>query len=191
MIDMELVKMNDKYKILALFGESGAGKDTLKDILAKREQTNKIVNTTTRPIREGEINGVSYHFIPPAEFAAGILNGDFIEATDFNDWFYGTSIKELKEDTVNIGVFNIYGIECMLTDPRLEVLPVYIKTSDKLRLLRALEREENPNCHEICRRFLADKKDFDDIPFEYKVVNNDEGTFSSILQLTDLYNQFK
>lgn len=181
----------NKYKVLALFGESGAGKDTLKDILAGREHLNKIVNTTTRPIREGEINGVSYHFISPAEFAANILNGDFIEATDFNDWFYGTSIKELKEDIVNIGVFNIYGIECMLTDPRLEVLPVYVKTSDKLRLLRALEREENPNCYEICRRFLADKKDFDNIPFEYKVVNNDEGTFSSTLQLTDLYNQFK
>ena len=183
--------MSNKFKVLALFGESGAGKDTLKDIIINREGLNNIVNTTTRPIREGEVDGVNYHFISSEAFALSILNGDFIEATEFNDWFYGTSIKELDEKVVNVGVFNIYGIECMLSDPRLEVLPVYIKTSDKLRLQRVLERESQPNCKEICRRFFADKKDFSDIPFSYKIVNNDEGTFSAILQLTKLYNSFK
>lgn len=113
--------MNKKYKILALFGESGAGKDTLKEIIVSREHLNNIVNTTTRPIREGEVNGVNYHFIEPAQFAEKVLNGDFIEATEFNNWFYGTSITELAKDVVNVGVFNIYGIECMLQDPRLEV----------------------------------------------------------------------
>lgn len=183
--------MNKKYKILALFGESGAGKDTLKEIIVSREHLNNIVNTTTRPIREGEVNGVNYHFIEPVQFAEKVLNGDFIEATEFNNWFYGTSITELAKDVVNVGVFNIYGIECMLQDPRLEVHPVYVKTSDKLRLLRALEREESPNCQEICRRFLADKKDFADIEFEYDVVDNDNGTFSSALQITSIYNSIK
>ena len=188
---MEIMEMNKKYKILALFGESGAGKDTLKDIFIEREGLNNIINSTTRPIREGEVDGVNYYFMDSVQFAEKVLNGDFIEATEFNNWFYGTSITELSNDVVNIGVFNIYGIDCMLQDPRLEVYPIYIKTSDKLRLLRALEREENPNCKEICRRFLADKKDFENIEFDYKVVDNDEGLYASVAQMTNIYNSIK
>ena len=37
--------MSNKFKVLALFGESGAGKDTLKDIIINREGLNNIVNT--------------------------------------------------------------------------------------------------------------------------------------------------
>lgn len=183
--------MNKKYKILALFGKSSAGKDTIKNILIKHEDVNNIINTTTRPIREGEINGINYHFIDAAEFAERILNGDFIEATEFNDWFYGTSIRELDIDKINVGVFNIYGIECMLADPRLEVHPVYVKTSDKVRLKRALEREDNPDCAEICRRFFADKKDFLDIPFSYDIVENDDKSYYANMQITSIYNSIK
>ena len=84
-----------------------------------------------------------------------------IEATSFNnDWFYGTDINDLKEDKINVGVFNPAGIECIIEDNRLDLVIVYVTASEKTRLLRNLNREENPNCHEICRRFLADEKDF-------------------------------
>ncbi|MGN0992848.1 MAG: hypothetical protein ACI4PE_02895 [Bacilli bacterium] len=97
---------------------------------------------------------------------------------------YGTSIDSLDNDKINIGVFNIEGIECLLQDPRLEIIPIYIKTPDKERLLRNLNRENNPDCLEICRRFIADKKDFDNIPFFafiYENPNNKD--FSNILDL--------
>ena len=48
-----------------------------------------------------------------------------------------------------------------------------IKASDKNRLLRALNREENPNVDEIVRRFLADKKDFQDLDFQMYELQND------------------
>ena len=163
-----------KIYVIALFGKSGAGKDTILDRLAITGLYNKIKMTTTRPKRDYEVNGVHYNFIDTASFAEKILNGDFVEATSFNDWFYGTDIKELKEDAINIGMFNIHGIECMLEDPRLEVFPIYIKATDKTRLLRNLNREKNPNCFEICRRYLADEQDFDDIPFEYFSFHNEK-----------------
>ena len=62
----------------------------------------------------------------------------------------------------------------MLQDPRLNVYPVYIHASDKTRLLRNLNREEKPNCSEICRRYFTDEQDFDDIPFEYFTFNNND-----------------
>ena len=61
----------------------------------------------------------------------------------------------------------------MLEDPRLEVHPVYVQVSDKTRLMRALNREEAPDCYEICRRFLTDEADFQDIDFPYTVFNNE------------------
>lgn len=163
-------------KIIALFGKSGAGKDTLLNIVmcAFPDILHKVTMTTTRPIRDYETQGKEYNFVDPAEFAQKILNGDMIEATSFNNWFYGTDINELKEDVINIGVFNINGIECMLEDPRLEVYPILIEATDKTRLIRTLNREKNPDCREICRRFFADEKDFDNIEFDYTIIENNE-----------------
>lgn len=157
------------YKIIALFGESGAGKDTIQNWLVSNfpDEAHKIVSCTTRPPRDYEVNGEDYYFIDIEFFAQKVLDGSMLEATTFNSWGYGTPIESLKEDKINIGVFNIQGIDCLLQDPRLEVNVIYVTLSDKERLIRALKRELNPNCEEICRRFLADKKDFDDIPFEW------------------------
>ena len=94
-----------------------------------------------------------------------------LEATSFRDWFYGTPIESLDKDKINIGVFNIEGIKCLVEDNRLEVYPILIDAPDKVRLLRSLNREEKPDCIEICRRFLADEKDFseiDDLPFNFR-----------------------
>ena len=92
------------YKIVALFGQSGAGKDTLLDAIIKMDcpfKINKIITTTTRPPREYETEGIDYHFISVEEFAEKILSGEMLEATSFNDWFYGTTINDIKENMVN------------------------------------------------------------------------------------------
>lgn len=166
--------MKNKTIIIALFGKSGSGKDRTLNMLCNSKNYNKIITTTTRPKRDYEVNGTHYHFIDPTLFAQKILNGDLIEAASFNDWFYGTDIKELNPNMINIGAFNIHGIECMIEDDRLDVFPVYVQASDKTRLLRNLNREENPNCAEICRRYFTDEEDFDDIPFEYYTFNNND-----------------
>lgn len=111
-------------------------------------------------------------FIDSNTFANKVLNGTMLEATCFNDWFYGTSIDSLKLDELNVGVFNIEGISCLLQDSRLDILPVYIECQDKIRLQRCLDREQNVGCHEICRRFLADEKDFAEIDFNYVTFDN-------------------
>lgn len=156
-----------KIKILALFGPSGSGKDTLARVLTQKEDIHEIISCTTRPARDYEVDGINYHFLSVTEFTNKVLNGTMLEATSFRDWFYGTPLEALKEDKINVGVFNIQGIECLLKDQRLEVYPIFIACEDKIRLLRSLKRETNPDCEEICRRFLTDLKDFETIPFEY------------------------
>ena len=153
------------YKILALMGPSGSGKDTvLKEVLKKNpKEFNKIINCTTRPMREGEVDGVDYFFVSPETFAEQVLNFDMIEATNFNDWFYGTSKDALVNDAINIGVFSPEAVEALLESSEIELMVLELAVSDKTRLLRQLNREANPNVHEIIRRFKADEEDFADL----------------------------
>lgn len=177
-----------KIKIIALFGPAGAGKDALQEILVREAGWHGIISHTTRPRRDNEQDGVAYHFIDVANFALMITKNKFLEHAEFNNWFYGTSIDSLKEDTINIGVFNIDGIKALLADSRVEVIPIYVCVSDKTRLQRQLNREQNPNCLEICRRFLADDYDFKNkVNFEYALVMNDGFIYDaaqSIINLT-------
>ena len=87
-----------------------------------------------------------------------------IEATYFNDWYYGT-MKSALVDGINVGVWNPEGYDCLRetlkNDPDVVLLAYYIKCKDKTRLLRSLNRERDPDVHEIVRRFQADEEDFE------------------------------
>jgi guanylate kinase len=87
-------------------------------------------------MREGEVEGVNYFYLTPEEFAGKVLNGEMLEATSFNDWFYGTSYDSLRSDCPNIGVFNPDGIRAMSEMPDVDVTIFKIACSDKVRLLR-------------------------------------------------------
>ena len=179
------------YTIVALIGEAGTGKDTLmqKVLAARPGDFNEIISCTTRPPREGEVDGVNYFFIEQEEFAYKVLNYEMLEATSFNDWFYGTSYDTLRSDILNIGVFNPDGIRAIEGRSDIDLKVFRITCSDKIRLLRQLNREENPNVDEIIRRYKTDKEDFCDLEFTYyEIENNNEeelelGTYTILSQL--------
>ena len=164
--------VQNKIKVIALFGPSASGKDTLLKEVINNADVHEVISCTTRPPRDYEKDGVNYHFLSNEKFAEKVLDGSMLEATSFRGWFYGTPLESLDKDKINIAVFNIQGIECLLKDNRIDLYPIYIACEDKLRLLRSLEREKNPDCEEICRRFLTDAKDFESIDFEYYTYYN-------------------
>lgn len=152
----------NKYKIIALYGESGSGKDTLlrEAIQIYGDKIHKIVGSTTRPPRTGEEDGIAYHFLTNEEFTKQILNQDMFEAATFRGWCYGTNINDLSKDKINIGVFNTSSLDIILNDNRFEVVPIYIEVPAKERIIRALNREDNPDINEIFRRYQTDTQDF-------------------------------
>lgn len=162
------------YNIIALIGESGSGKDTvLKETLIQYPELHKIITSTSRPKREKEIDGVNYFYYSDEEFFEKIYNNEMIDYQVFNNWQYGTELKALDENKINIGVFSPNAIRTLLKLKICNVFVVWVRTSDKERLLRQLNREENPNVKEIVRRATTDFEDFENIEFDYFELKND------------------
>ncbi|HYP15784.1 MAG TPA: guanylate kinase [Opitutus sp.] len=66
--------------LLVLAGPAGSGKSTLCDrLVAEDPSFSRVITTTTRPRREGEINGVHYHFFTPEDFERRVAAGEFLE----------------------------------------------------------------------------------------------------------------
>ena len=153
-------------------GKSASGKDTLYKDITKRfsGRLGTVVPYTTRPKREGETEGVEYHFISECCMSRLNREGKIIESrcyqTVYGPWYYLT-IDDGQIDLTKRGSILIvtpaayeklrdyFGAE--------RVVPLYIETDDGIRLERALKRERSqaePKYEEMCRRFLADAKDF-------------------------------
>lgn len=100
---------------------------------------------------------------------------------------YGTCILDLQEDKINIGIFNIKGLKKIISSYSdfLDILPIWIHSYDKTRLLRNINREKNPNYKEICRRFLSDYADFS---FTFMLGENDWTNIKKIFQNIDVFD---
>ena len=159
-------------KIVCLMGKSSTGKDTIYKELRNRGELpfRTVVPYTTRPIRDGEREGVEYHFTDEAGFQRLLQEGKIIEHRAYNTvhglWRYFTvndgSIQLEEANYLIIGTLESYqAFRKYYGDEA--ILPVYVVLDDGVRLQRALDREkkqEHPKYEEMCRRFLADSEDF-------------------------------
>lgn len=91
-----------KNTVLTITGPSLTGKSTLaSDLLENSSELEVVVTHTTRPPRQGEVNGVSYHFVTKEEFEKLIKTGQMIEFAEVgpagNKQLYGTSVAGVKK----------------------------------------------------------------------------------------------
>ena len=158
-------------KIYCVMGKSSSGKDTVyKKLKEQYKEFRLIVPYTTRPIREGEKDGVEYYFVDPEQFRAMKEDGKVIESRSYNTkcgiWTYFTA----DDGQIDLSAADYLLIGTLVSYQALReyfgeeaIVPVYLEGEDGLRLARALERErrqEEPKYAEMCRRFLADEEDF-------------------------------
>ena len=84
--------------LVILSGVAGAGKDTIKKELIKRmENVESLPSFTSRPMREGDVEGGTYNFVTREEFEEMIEKGHFYEYDVHHNNYYGTSKKLLNE----------------------------------------------------------------------------------------------
>lgn len=154
-------KLPRKPIVLAIVGKSASGKDYFAKMLAREIfYITPIVSWTTRPPREGEKEGIDYHFVSEEEFLAAKQKGEFLEWSSFNGWYYGTPHSVIETDDVYVGVFNLDGLSSlMLHQDMYDVLPIYMDAPWPVRLKRSIKREGKFS-KEMVRRMFADHRDF-------------------------------
>lgn len=164
------------HYIFIIMGKSASGKDTIYERLLEDKELGlrRVVPYTTRPIREGEVEGREYHFTSAERFAQLRDAGQLIEhreyQTVYGPWNYFTvddgQIDLERADALIIGTLEMYrSVRAYYDDKGLggRVVPLYVYVEDGERLLRAIHREQQeaqPRYEELCRRFLADQQDF-------------------------------
>lgn len=158
-------------KLFIVMGKSASGKDTIyKRILECNLGLKTVVTYTTRPIREGEQEGREHFFRTKEQLDLLEQSGKVIESSCYytidGPWYYFTA----DDGQINLETGDYLMITTVERYQKMRsyygeehVFPIYIEVEDGLRLERALQREreqKQPNYEELCRRFLADCKDF-------------------------------
>ena len=176
-------------KIYCLMGKSATGKDTIyKKLLVKAPELKTITTYTTRPMRSGECDGVEYFFTDEAGLNKLREEGKVIECrtydTVFGPWHFFTVDDgqiELTDNDYLVIITPEACIEFLRYFGEEKIVPLYITLPDGELLARALKREnsqETPHYDEMCRRYLADLKDFSEdnlkkAHIEKRFTNND------------------
>ncbi|MCM1191184.1 MAG: guanylate kinase [Butyrivibrio sp.] len=159
-------------KIFYLIGKSASGKNALYEQLLQDPALSlkPVVMYTTRPIREGEREGITYYYRDIPFFEECRDNGKMIEYrlyhTMLGPWYYFTlddgQIDLTSASYLMIGTLDSYEKMCLYFGER-TMVPLYLEAADADRLQRALDRERRqniPRIDEMCRRYLADEADF-------------------------------
>ncbi len=92
----------NKATLYIISAPSGAGKTSLvKQLIAMVEDLTVSVSHTTRPKRDGEVDGVDYHFVSQETFKQMIGEGAFLEHAQVFDNFYGTAQETVQQNLDN------------------------------------------------------------------------------------------
>lgn len=161
--------------MIILLGKSASGKDTVVNKLIHNYYGyEKIITWTTRPMRPGEKQDLTYHFTDDEDFEEKIEEGFFAEWKKYNSvfgtWYYGTAVQDITNNPNNkIIILTPSGYEDIkeyINDE--EILSVYLDSSLRTLYKRLKFRGDNPK--EIKRRLLHDIKDFKGIKNKVNVV---------------------
>lgn len=147
--------------VVVLTGPTCAGKTTLAKRLEELAGFKRILTYTTRLPREGEVDGVDYHFISNEEFAESVENNEFLEYTEYNANFghvsYGSKIdKECFREGRYVIVLNPHGARALR-----ELYPdevyciIYLEVPEYTCYQRAMQRGDE--AEEVLRRLKEDE----------------------------------
>lgn len=140
----------DKPTLITLTAPTCSGKSYLLNELTARGDFSRIVSTTTRPKRPGEVEGVDYYFIDTAKSLQMEAAGDFFELISFNGTRYGVTHSEMQAKMTSgippIVVLEPQGLEIYTEKCHAAgwgIFKVYVHTTESVRLQRLLQRTLN------------------------------------------------
>ena len=181
--------MNTKTgAILVLSGPSGAGKSTLLNkVIDDIGECYFSISTTTRPIRDGEVNGIHYHFVSESEFKQDIEDEMFLEHAYVHGNYYGTSIRPVKR-ALKSGKLVIFDIDVQgntVVNNRLGDITtsVFISPPTLSQLRERLEARKTDEQDVIDKRINMARREIQRITeYDYLIINDNLEDAADVLR---------
>ncbi|MBD3801059.1 MAG: guanylate kinase [Campylobacterales bacterium] len=173
--------------ILVLSGPSGAGKSSLIKKVAEAIGPHYFsISTTTRPMREGEVDGVHYHFVDEASFKRDIDGENFLEYAVVHGNYYGTSLKPVKK-ALSEGKLVIFDIDVQGHDTVQNRMgdittSAFITTPTLSELEQRLRSRATDAPEVIARRIDMAKREVQRMcEYDYIIINDDLDEAAEVL----------
>ena len=169
--------MNRRGKTFIVSGPSGVGKSTvLKALFEKHDDLYFSVSATTRSPREGEIDGVHYHFVGADAFRQMIGEDAFLEYAEYVGNFYGTP-KKYVDRAMDDGRDVILDIEIQgaqqVSRKRPETVRIFIAPPSWKELERRLTARGTDSPEKVQKRLLRAKVELQTADsYDYFVIND-------------------
>ena len=174
-----IIKEKNRGSLVIISGPSGAGKDTVVNEYVKKNKDNAWVSVscTSREMRPGDKEGVSYFFITREQFEEKIKNGDFLEYAEYNGNYYGTP-KESIEERLQNGIDVILVIEVQGALKVKELVPeaifIFIMPPSMSELRKRLVARKTESKDKILNRFKRAYQEINEVSnYNYVVINDD------------------
>lgn len=182
--------MTSSARLVVLSGPSGVGKTTVCQLLLERSpHFGRAITATTRPPREGEVNGRDYHFLSMDEFQQGLKTNRFLEHAEVFGKLYGTP-RESVESVLNSGRsvllnIDVQGAATLREAPEFPMISVFLLPPSMDLLEQRLRSRETDSAEVIERRLKEARREVEAAPlFDHQVVNDDlETTLTTIMNL--------
>ena len=163
---------------IILSSPSGGGKTTIAHkLLAMRRDVGYSVSCTTRPPREGEVDGRDYHFLSAKEFKSAQTAGKFAESAEVHSHLYGTLRAEV-ERVLSVGKHVIMDIDVQGSRQFAAAFPdsvlIFILPPSAKALIDRLEARGTEDPKSLIRRFRSAIDELKAIDLYQYVVVNDE-----------------
>ena len=173
--------------MIVLAGASASGKTEIAKLLAKKYGITKIVTTTTRPKRKGEVDGVDYFFVTPERFEQMIREDRFVEYTLFNGNMYGSTKDQIAKD--KCVVIDPAGLRSYIALKDDSIVTFYLEADEKTRYDRMLSRGDDID--KINSRIAHDREAFKKeniVKVDYVIKNSSDDVLEDVCdQIYQIY----